>query len=51
MVKLSMRKAITEIVMANVLEADGTYVFTAQYEDDRKPAKKTTRKKTTRADS
>ena len=35
----------------NLLEADGTYVFTAQYEDDRKPVKKTTRKKTTRADS
>jgi|TARA_R110000824_G_scaffold274482_2_gene463183 hypothetical protein len=35
----------------NLLEEDGTYVLTAQYEDDRKPVKKTTRKKTVKADS
>ena len=38
-------------VDGNLLEKDGTYVLTAQYEDDRKPAKKTTRKKTVKADS
>jgi hypothetical protein len=38
-------------VDGNLLEKDGTYVLTAQYEDDRKPVKKTTRKKTVKADS
>ncbi len=38
-------------VDGNLLEEDGTYVQTAEYEDDRKPVKKTTRKKTVQADS
>ena len=40
-------------IHGNRLEEDGTYVLTAQYEDDTEPVKKktATRKKTAQADS